>query len=272
MKDPSDKYLIKFLSKCGNVELYILLNMLKSRFSPASKKLSKRYPTEDDVPDAGSEQRANLAEEIANQLRWYGSNAFAYAWRRMVYKDGGVHYHKAVRDSAKAINNFRKKKARIQLPRVVSDEDWEDLICALLIQTAFKNKTSEKIATMLEEAGLEKEAALQAAKEFGPGTTAIALPILVKILGKKTIKIIIEEVIVKITERKLGKDAALKLAKRLLIKLPQKTIAKSLSIVGWILLALDTACFLASPARRITIPTVAFISISKYRERLINSE
>jgi len=270
MKDQSDKYLIEFLSRCGNVDLYILLNMLRSRFSPASKKLVKRYLNQHAIPDAGSQQRAELAEETVNLLRWYGSNALAYAWRRIAHKNGGTNYHKILRDTAKVLNNFRKKKYRVQLPRVASVEEWEGLICALLVENAFKDKSPEKIAVMLKEAGLEKEAATHAAKKFGPGTTTVALPVLVKILGKKTIKLIIEEVIVKITQRRLGKNAALQLAKRLLIKVPQKTIARTLSIVGWVLLALDTVCFFTSPARRIVIPTISFISGLQTRERIDN--
>jgi len=90
--EQSDKYLIEFLSKCSNVELHILLQMLRSRFSPASKKLVKRYASEHDIPDAGSQRRAELAEETDNLLRWYGSSAFAYVWRRIIYKDGGTNY------------------------------------------------------------------------------------------------------------------------------------------------------------------------------------
>jgi hypothetical protein len=268
--EQSDKYLIEFLSKCSNVELHILLQMLRSRFSPASKKLLKHYPNEHDIPDAGSQGHPELAEETTNLLRWYGSNAFAYVYRRITHKNGGTNYHKILRDTAKVLNKFRKRKDRMQLPRVASVEEWEDLICALLLKDACKKKTPEQITTMFKQAGLEEEAAKHAAKQFGPGTTSIALPLLVKILGKKTTKAIIKEVIVKITQRRLGKNAALQLAKRLLIKVPQKTIARTLSIVGWVLFALDAVCFLASPARRITIRTVALISGLQTRERVHN--
>jgi len=270
MRDQSDKYLVEFLSKCGNVELHALLNMLRSRFSLVSKKLVNRYPNQDNIPDAGSQRRAELAEEIANLLRWYGSNALAYAWRRIAHKDGGTKYHKILRDTAKVLNNFRKRKCRMQLPRVASVEEWEGLVCALLVENAFKNKRPENIAVILKEAGLEKEAAAEAAKKFGPGATSVGLPILVKILGKRTVKLIIEEVIVKMTQRRLGKDAALRLAKRLLIKVPQKTAARTLIIVGWVLFALDAVCFLASPARRIVIPAVSFISGLQTRKRIDN--
>lgn len=270
MKDQSDKYLIEFLSKSGNVELYTLLNMLRSRFSPFSKKLARRYSNQHNIPDAGTQERAKLAEEICNQLRWYGSNAFAYVWRRIARKDGGVHYHKIFRDTAKVLNKFRRRKGRIQLPRVASVEEWEDLICAILLKNACKNKSPEEVAVMFQQAGLEAEAAKQAARQFGPGTTSIALPLLVKILGKKTTKAIIEKVVVKITQRSLGKNAAGLLAKRLLIKVPQKTAARTLTLVGLVLLAIDAICFSASPARRITIPTVALISGFQTRERVDN--
>jgi hypothetical protein len=243
MKEPSDEYLVEFLLKCGKAELLVLLR----------------------------------TEEIVALLRWYGSNAFAYGWRKITHRDGGTHYCRILRDTTKVLDKFQKRKIldifrtrknRKPLPQVASVEDWEDLICALFVGTAFKNKSPEQIAVMFQEAGLEAAAAKYAAKQFGPGTAAVGLSLLVKILGKKTTKAIIEAMIVRITQERAGKGVANLLVKRLLLKVPQKTVAKTLTVLGWVLLVLDAICFSASPARRITVSTVSLISALRTRERL----
>ncbi len=272
MKDASDIYLTKFLSECNGGKIFALIGIMKSRFSSVSRKLAKQYSSKNQIPKARSKERLELAEEIGNLLRWYGSNAFAYAARQILAKIGGTHYHKILRDTARVLNKARKRKYREELPRVASVKDWEDLICSIVIKSSLDGKNPDEIGNMLKEAGFEKEAAKEAAERYGPGGAVGAMmPVVVKILGKGAVKCVIELVIIKITQQRLGREAAALLAKRLLVGVAQKAIAKILTGAGGILLAIDITLFAASPARRITVPTVVFISALRARERLSHS-
>lgn len=265
----SDSNLIDFFSKCSSFELHALLRAMTSRFSPFSKKLAEQYPTEDDIPNVNTPERAELSNKMLKLLRWYGSNAITFASRKIATKEGGCHYHRILRDVAKILNLSQKRKDRKKLPKVASVDEWESLICSILLASAVKGKTPQQVATMFEEAGLDAEAAKSAAKQFAPGAVVgISLPIAVKILGKKTVTQLVKVIIINLTYRRLGKEAASQMAKRLLIKFPQKFFARVISGIGWLLLAVDVILLFSSPAKRITVPTVSMISALRSLDRV----
>ncbi len=273
----SDKNLVAFLSKCGIEELHILLLSMKSKLSKSSKKLLVRYPKPINLPPADTPERIKLSNEMLELLQWYGSNTIAFGGRKILNNNKSCHYHQILRDTAKILNKSQKRKSRITLPKVATVDEWEEKVCSLLLAATLKNKSPEDIATMFQEAGLEKDAAISAAKKFAPGgIVGVTLPLAVKMLGKKTVTILLEKILIQLTYKRIGKEAAMQLAKRLLIKVPQKTFAKIISVIGWLLLGLDAIFFVTSPARRITVPTVSIISAlrninklegSKFREK-----
>lgn len=265
----SDSNLVDFFSKCDAFDLHVLLRAMTSKFSRFSKKLVERYPTEKDIPNANTPKRMQLSKEMLQLLQWYGSDTFAYGYRTLVFKKGGCYYHQILRDVAKKLNHLQNRKDRQKLPRVDSVDGWESRICSLLLASTVKGKTSKEVATMFEEAGLEAEAAKDVAKQFVPGAlVGISFPIAVKILGKKTVTILVKEIIIKLTSIRLGEEAATQMAKRLLIKFPQKFFAKILSGIGWYLLGIDLILFFSSPAKRITFSVVPMISALRSLDRI----
>lgn len=269
----SDHDLFEYLSNCDAFELHTIISAMKSKFSKTSNILIAQYPCDTDLPCANTTERKELSKKIVRLFHWYGSNAIKYGIKKLFVKKDGCHYHEILRDTAKILNKSQKKKDRKELPKVASADEWEDLICSLLLASAVKKKTPEQIAIMFQEAGLEAEAAKFAAKQFSPGCiVGISIPIAVKILGKKTVTILLGKILIQLTYKRIGKKAAIEMAKRLLIKLPQKTFAKIISGIGWILLATDTIFFLSSPARRITVPTISMISALRSLKRLEKDE
>ncbi len=265
----SDKNVVAFLSKCGVVELHILLLAMKSNLSKYSKNLIAQYPKSSDLPIADTPKRLELSNDMLKLLRWYGSDTIAFSSRKLFKKTGGCHYHQILRDTAKVLNRSNKKRDRKKLPKVASVDEWEDLICSLLLIATVKKKTPEQIAIDFQESGLERDAAISAAKQFAPGSiVGITLPVAVKILGKKTVTILLEKVLIQLTYKRIGKEAAMQMAKRFLVKFSQKTFAKIISSIGWILLGADAVFFISSPARRITVPTVSMISALRSIEKL----
>lgn len=267
--EQSDLHLIDYLCKCDPKEIHTIINLMKSKFSSSSRTLANRFVPLSAIPRAKTEKRKELANELTALLRWYSSDALAYGIRHLFQKEGGVHYHKIVKDVAKQLNGHLKKKDRIKPPVVATVDEWEDLIVRLLLMASVKDKSREEIAQMLMEAGLDETAAAQAAKKFTiAGIAAATLPTLVYLLGKKTITVLIEQIAVAIIYKFVGKEAAQTLAKRFLIKFAQRTIAKIISGVGWILLGLDVLLFATSPANRIMVPTIATISTFRFHERM----
>jgi len=139
------------------------------------------------------------------------------------------------------------------------------------LDVVLKDKSVEEMAVMFQEAGLAEEAAKDAAKKFGPGASVIGLPMLAKLLGKKTLKNLLEELIVVVVGKWIGKDSARILAVRLLGSVAQKMVRKIVVGVGWSLVVLDVVLFLAAPAKRVTVPSVSLIAALRTRERLNGS-
>jgi hypothetical protein len=170
-----------------------------------------------------------------------------------------------VRDVAKVINKNLKRKDRRQLLRIATVAEWEKIVVELLVGGAFTGKTHDEIAQMLQEAGLDEEAARAAAKKFGPGLAGLGLPLLVKVLGKKTVVVILEQIFIALVYRYIGREAAKTLAKAIFRILTQQAWKRLLGLIGWILVVIDVLLFAAAPARRITVPTVAAISIFRVK-------
>jgi len=268
MKEASDKSLVVYLSECSAIEVRTLIGFMESSLSRTSKQLAEQYETVENIPRAPSKKRRELAEALVGLLRWYGSDAIAYVARWAFGKEPGVHYHEIVRDVAKQINGNLKKKNRRDLPRVASVNEWEELIVEMLLSGVFKDRTQEETAQMLQEAGLDQDAAVNAARKFGPGLSGVTLPVLVQTLGKKTVTVLLKDILFAVTYKFVGKEAAKKLAQRLIIKFAQRSWAKFISTIGWALVGVDVLLFTTSPATRITVPAVAAISVFRTRAAL----
>ena len=263
----SDSDLARYLHLCDPIEVHTLLGFLRSAFSTSSKQLADLYATPSSIPLAGSDARKQLAESVVGLLKWYGSDAIAYGTRWLIGREPSVGYHVIVRDVALVMNKNLKRKDRRQLPRVATVAEWEQIVVELLVGSAFTGKTLDEIVQMLREAGLDEDAARAAAKNFGPGLAGLGLPLLVKVLGKKTVVVILEKILVALVYRFIGKEAAQTLAKVFFKKLAQRVWARALWWIGWILVAIDVLLFAASPASRITVPTVAAISIFRIKAK-----
>lgn len=268
----SNAELVQYLSGCDSVEVHMLITLMRSRLSPRSKGIAKRYPAPESIPQRGSEERRELANSVVSLLRWFGSNSLAYNARRVFGKEAGTDYSRILRDVAKIMNGHLKRRERIDLPRLATVAQWEEIIVNLIITRVYKNMSSEEIAQMLREAGLDEDAARAAAKKFGPGMGAIALPVLVNLLGKKTVTVVLGQLLVAVTYRFVGKEVAETLAKRLMIIMVKKSWARLVAVVGWVLLGIDILLFATSPATRITVPAIAGISLFRVRQRLQDAE
>lgn len=298
MTSKSDSELIDYLNTCDEETLLTLVKMMRPRLFriPISFSLKVRewkvYKNPQDIPTKLSDKRSLLSEEIVYQLRYYGSNNFAYLPRKIVGDEPGVHYIKVLRDVLKTLNritlidilkamNWKKpkdvlktlnwKKLKVDIPRVATVPEYELLLCGVLLKIELKNKTEQEIIQMLEESGLEEDEIKRFIKEFSiwaaGGGTIIKL---VKVLGKKTFTRIISVFIEQIIAIVLGKKTAKMMVKELVKKVPQKIFVKVANIVGLILIAWDIAA-LSYPAKRITVPCVSLIASVRTMERMEES-
>ena len=269
MTDKSNLELISFLNQCDD-EIFLSLlesveTLLSIKIGSELKDLKKRKV----IPPKMSPDRYELSFKFANHLRYYGSNNIAYFCRKAVSIESGVNYKKIVYDVTKKLTKMLKIKKYVK--RIATVEEYEYLICEMLLLKAIKGKTQKELAELLRDSGLDEYTIQQAAIELSKGgLNDENLIVIIKDLGKKTITTILNKLTIWFVAKRIGKEAAEVIAKRILIKLPQKGIAKIFSGIGWGLLVWDTIQ-LASPATRITIPVVSLIACVRTAERIANS-
>jgi len=95
---------------------------------------------------------------------------------------------------------------------------------------------------------------------------------LTKLLGKKTVMNVVQLLAVSIVGKFVGKEAASQMVKRMALKITQKALTRTISWIGWIILAVDIIGFCISPARRITTKAVPLIALVRVGERLKKGE
>ena len=264
----SNDELAKYLAACDSEDVQALIGLLRSKLSPSSRKLAGEYPSLDAVPAAGTDERLELCRRIVSLLGWYGANSIAYTWRKVSQGDGGKAYLGILRDVVRLLNHRLPREHREKLPVATGVPELEQKTVEILLALQFHDKKTEEIVQILEESGLEREVAEDAARRYGPGLASVGLPILTKFLGKKTVMTIVQQMLVAIVGRFVGKEAASQMAKRIAIKIAQKTLTRLISWVGWALLASDLVMFATAPARRITLKVVPFLALSRVRKRL----
>jgi hypothetical protein len=263
----SDTQLVAYLAICDPVELHTIIAMMRSKLSPKSKELAKKFATVESIPAVGTAERNALARSAADLLRWFGSNSISYGLRRLVKRHGGASYHRIVADVARHINH--KRSDRATLPRMATVSEWEEVIVRTLLVGALKDRPTAEVAEMLHGAGLKADAAMATAIQFGPRAAGVALPLLLKGLGGKVAGTLLEQLMVGLAFRYVGKEAAEVVAKRLAVGLATRSWTRFISFVGWALVGIDILKFATSPAARITVPTVAAISVFRVRSRLV---
>jgi hypothetical protein len=261
----SSAELENYLCACESCEVHALIELMRSRLSPESEKLAKEHLSLDSIPSPRSEDRQKVCGRIVALLGWYGSNAVAYVWRKTFQVQAGKPYLGILRDVVRGLNRRLPRKQRQVLPLAASVSDFEQKVVEILLRLRFHKKSPEEIVQILQESGLEEDIAKEVAGRYGPGLASVGLPILTAILGKKTVMVMVQQLLVAIVGRYIGKEAASLMAKRIAVKIAQKTLTRLITWVGWALLALDIAMFAAAPARRITLKAVPFM-ISRDRD------
>lgn len=261
-----------YLTESESSEIHALIGLMYSRLSPESRKLATEYAQPGAIPPSCSEARRRLCGRIVALLGWYGSNAMAYGWRRLLRVDAGKPYLGILRDVVKVLNHQLPRKERQALPLATGVSDFEQKVTEILLRLRFHEKTAEEIVQILRESGLEKDIAKDVVRRYGPGLASVGLPMLSTFLGKKTVMVMVQQMVVAIVGRYIGREAALQMAKRLAVKVAQKTLTRLINWVGWVLLAADVTMFACAPARRITVKVVLFIALNRVGKQMESTE
>jgi hypothetical protein len=265
----SNAELEEFLGRCDPADVHALIGLMRSRLSRKSKRLAGTFGKVEEIPPSGTEERKELCTTIVNLIGWYGSNLVAYGVRRKTKGNGAKQYMGITRDVLRLLNKRLPRKERQKIPRATGIAELEQQVVEILLAMRFHKKKTDEIVQILEESGLEKDVALDIAVRHGPGGLASAgLPILTKILGKKTVMTMVQQTLVAVIGRFISEEAAKTMAKRLAVKITQKALTRLINVIGWVLLALDVVFFATSPARRMTIRIVPYVSLVRVRERL----
>lgn len=269
----SSNELAEYLQECEEDVIHAMIQILRSNLCDESIKLAQTYNAIVDIPVIGTESRVELGHKIIKLLGWYGSNTFAYIYRKLVKGEGAKPYLSVLQDVVRLFNKRLPKKERKNIPIAAGASDLETILVEILVSIRFQKKTNDEIVQILEESGLEKHVAEEVAKRYGPaGLVGMSLPVITKLLGKKTVMTVVQQLTVAIVGRFVSKEAAEQMAKRMALKIAQKTLTRLTNWIGWILLTVDIICFVASPARRITTKAVPLIALGRVRGRLEKGE
>lgn len=269
MQYSADRELAAFLARCDSDHLQVIVLALHSKLSLDSwKYFGDIVDGKIAVPLPGSQERDGLVVQVINQLRYFGSNSFAYGLRRTSpwHAEAGVSYAEVLKDTQRALlKQFSSKSKLIPLDTVPSREQE---IAKLLMARAIAEIPDEDLIEMLGDTGLDRGAALETLKELrNPALGAGAILAAGSVLGKKFVRDFLlstlSAYLAKYAQRESAKQLAVQLAK----KLPQKAFLRISNYLGWALLAWD-AYQLSGPAKRVTVPTVSAIAILRTAERL----
>jgi uncharacterized protein YaaW (UPF0174 family) len=171
------------------------------------------------------------------------------------------------------LNSQLPKTQRLVIPRVASLSELEEIVLQLGLSLSLRGKTAEEIAAMLHEHGVGEEEAKEAAKAYAKaGAAGLAIPVLIRFMGKRFVKQLVEKLAVAIVTKVLGREGAEAFAKRVLVQVTERTLSAWLGFIAILWTALDVTLFVTSPARRIIVPTVILISAMRVRKSLDDNE
>jgi uncharacterized protein YaaW (UPF0174 family) len=286
MKAKSDEDLAAYLTHCDKETLAAAFELMNSIFSVESRDLRK-YSEAENIFVASTPERKALAERAVERLKYFGSDSFAYAGRKLFRKDPGVTYREILKDVALMMNRELRepidapfgigrllrmfgivKSSAIEIPRMGTARDYERVVVELLLADLIRSKSREELHEMFLECDLSNEEAKRAVREVTKsGSAGALLIILVRLLGKKAVKDIILAIVYEMIAKYLGREIAEKIIEQIGKKSTQKIFAAIVSGVGWVLIGYDVLT-LAGPATRITVPTAAFLASMRTAENL----
>ena len=267
----SDRDLIKFLSESSSENNAYIIKMMDTFWSFDMDDL-EIYGDPSQIDNISSNEKYKLAEKTVKQLGYFGSDSLAYMARSVFDDDAGIPYKEILQDVAELLNKQLERKNRRDILTVGSVDDYERFICETLLHIQFEGKSSKDIEDMLADSGLDRKAAKEAAKEFAAfGMSGGSIIGLVKILGKRVVKDVIQRVIIWIVAKTIGREAAEAIAMKAVGKFAQFRVAAFISGVGWALLAWD-GIRLGKQATRITTPCVSYISAVRTMDRIDNEK
>lgn len=295
MIEKSDKDLLDFVCQ-ADAETVLCLTATLNALGTFRFRSFRSLKSEADIPPANSDDRRQLATKMLDVFLYHSSNFFGYLVRKLFRRPSGQHYHDALRRSILFLNtqmapsliskissfflqlwNKSRRsnpipKEAVVIPRVATVDEYELLLTETLLSIQFQGKTEDEIRQMLIEAGLDKEAAEEAAKKLALGVSmGGGIILLVKAVGKKAVKTIVDAILSQILTKVLSKGVAKKIVGQTLVKVTQTAIARFVSYVGWTLIAWDVFK-LTGPTNRVIIPFTSIVAAIRTSARLDNGQ
>lgn len=246
--------LTSILNRAERQDVELMINTISCNFNfTEDKKLGEMLSEweEGQIP-------IELNRQIEEEIRYLGSNDFAYARRKLLgEKPAGVSMDEILDDICKILNIKTKRIGSLE-------KKLESLATNLTEQTFSKLSVTEQVE-MLKNMDLNKEE-FEAFKRLLESGVKITVASLAKILGPKVASSIIQSIIISIMALFLGKEAAKNLLKIIITKFPW--IATwlgpfvTLAFSGWVIVDI------AGPASRKTIPLCLHLACISLRDGL----
>lgn len=245
--------LTSLLSRCTKEDAEFLLSLIRSSINFTDDKglgiLYERW-------QPGTKMPIELNHKIETEIRYLGSNDFAYMRRK---KRGdvpaGVHIDEIIDDICKLM--------KIEIPIAATIEGRLEIFAANVVDDQFRQASPQRQRAMIDRMGFDEFRRREILDKLNTGKEKF-LPILLPMLSAQRAPQILQALIFSILSQFIGKETA----KRLLVQVAQKIPVVGAAL-GPILLAGGAGWLivdLAGPASRKTIPLMLYLGSLALRD------
>ena len=240
------------LEKLGIADYEFLTGIIPSRFNFINpKKLKEALERLKSNPT--KENKCELMQTLEKEIRFLGSADIAYLIRYLFSKEPGVPFREIVNDVAKSL--------KISITKLGTDEELLKDIVEKYTTGRFQQLDREHQQQLLRESGVSKEHAEDFVKQH---TKNISIPLMIKLLGIKSVQKIVTDIVIATISNYIGKNAATKLITEVMKKFPvwAEWVGPAMwaITIGWLVFDIQ------GPAKRKTTPIILYLGLCVIRE------
>lgn len=244
--------LTSILNRADHNDVKLMIDTISSYFNfTEDKKLREMFSEWEDgsIP-------IELNRQIEAEIRYLGSNDFAYAKRKLLGENpAGVPMDEILDDICKTL--------KIKTKRIGSLEKKLESLAKNITEQSFSRLSVEEQIDMLKKMNL-KEEEFEALKNILQSGAKLTVAALAKILGPKVASTIIQGILINMMALFIGKEAAKDLLKIILVRFPWVAVwlgpFVTIAFTGW------TIVDIAGPASRKIIPLCLHLACISLRD------
>lgn len=245
------------LEKCNYEDFNYLCTVLDSYAAFTNDSKRKELIKSSFIVSPSPMKKMELINLVDKQIRYYGSSDIAYAFRSIFGDDGGVSSSELIEDVAKKLKVKLKKGSSIEykLERLALD----------VVEKEIASKSPTELVESFKDMGIDDQNLLRLKDHLKTSGVAIALPVILELLGPKITIKLIEGIILSVITYFVGATVARQLTTEVFKRNPLLNV---LGPAVWVISGTWLAFDIQGPAYRKTIPICLYLGIVSLRDGL----